>query len=58
LLQRLEASGSFNAPWAVVQAPTDFGGFSHSILVGQFGDGQILAFGAVFRENCGIRIIA
>ena len=47
LLQRLEASSSFNAPWAVVQAPTDFGSFSHSILVGQFGGGQILAFDAV-----------
>jgi uncharacterized protein (TIGR03118 family) len=47
LLQRLETSSSFNAPWGVVQAPTDFGSFSHSILVGQFGGGQILAFDAV-----------
>jgi uncharacterized protein (TIGR03118 family) len=47
LLQRLETSSSFNAPWGLVQAPTDFGSFSHSILVGQFGGGQILAFDAV-----------
>lgn len=47
LLQRLENSSSFDAPWGLVQAPTDFGSFSHSILVGQFGGGQILAFDAV-----------
>ena len=47
LLQRLETGSSLNAPWGLVQAPTDFGSFSHSILVGQFGDGQILAFDAV-----------
>jgi uncharacterized protein (TIGR03118 family) len=47
VLQRLETSSSFNAPWGLVQAPTDFGRFSHSILVGQFGSGQILAFDAV-----------
>jgi uncharacterized protein (TIGR03118 family) len=47
VLQRLERSSSFNAPWGMVQAPTDFGTFSHSILVGQFGGGQILAFDAV-----------
>jgi uncharacterized protein (TIGR03118 family) len=47
VLQRLETSSSFNAPWGLVQAPTDFGSFSHSVLVGQFGGGQILAFDAV-----------
>ena len=47
LLQRLEAGSSFNAPWGLVLAPTDFGSFSHSILVGQFGSGEILAFDAV-----------
>ena len=47
LLQRLENSSSSNAPWGLVQAPTDFGSFSHSILVGQFGNGRILAFDAV-----------
>jgi uncharacterized protein (TIGR03118 family) len=47
VLQRLQTNSSFNAPWGLVQAPTDFGSFSHSILVGQFGGGQILAFDAV-----------
>lgn len=47
LLQQLETGSFFDAPWGLVQAPTDFGSFSHSILVGQFGGGQILAFDAV-----------
>jgi uncharacterized protein (TIGR03118 family) len=47
LLQRLEVGSWFNAPWGLVLAPTDFGSFSHSVLVGQFGSGEILAFDAV-----------
>jgi len=31
-------------------AKASFGGFSHSILVGRFGGGQILAFDAVTRR--------
>jgi hypothetical protein len=46
-LQRLEVGSWFNAPWGLVLAPTDFGIFSHSVLVGQFGSGEILAFDAV-----------
>jgi len=33
-----------NAPWGVAAAPSDFGAFSHDILVGNFGSGEILAF--------------
>ena len=47
LIQRLEIGPLLNAPWGIVFAPTDFGSFSHSILVGQFGSGQILAFDAI-----------
>ena len=47
LLHRLEHGNWFNAPWGLVQASSDFGAFSHSILVGQFGSGEILAFNAV-----------
>jgi uncharacterized protein (TIGR03118 family) len=46
LLLRLERGSWFNAPWGLVQASTDFGTFSHSILVGQFGSGEIAAFDA------------
>lgn len=28
-------------------APTDFGTFSHKVIVGQFGSGEILAFDAI-----------
>jgi uncharacterized protein (TIGR03118 family) len=44
LLRRLQYGAWFNAPWGLTQAPSDFGQFSHDILVGQFGSGQILAF--------------
>ena len=47
LSQHLETNSSMNAPWGIVQAPGDFGSFSHSILVGQFGGGPILAFDPV-----------
>lgn len=47
LLLRLQSGQWFNAPWGIAQAPTDFGVYSHDILVGQFGSGQILAFDPV-----------
>ncbi len=47
LLLRLEHGDWFNAPWGLTLAPSDFGTFSHRILVGQFGSGEILAFDAV-----------
>ena len=46
-LMQLQAGDWFNTPWGLVLAPNDFGTFSHKILVGQFGSGQILAFDAV-----------
>jgi uncharacterized protein (TIGR03118 family) len=47
VLLRLERGAWFNAPWGLVQVSTDFGTFSHSIVVGQFGSGEILAFDSV-----------
>ena len=47
VLLQLQRGSWFNAPWGLVQASTDFGTFSHSIIVGQFGSGEILAFDAV-----------
>jgi uncharacterized protein (TIGR03118 family) len=44
LLLRLESGWWFNGPWGIAQAPTDFGAYSHDILVGQFGSGQIHVF--------------
>ena len=47
LLHRLQWTKWFNAPWGMAQAPSDFGIYSHDILVGQFGSGMILAFDPV-----------
>jgi uncharacterized protein (TIGR03118 family) len=44
LVQRLEHGWFFNAPWGVTLAPADFGVFSHRLLVGNLGDGNIHAF--------------
>jgi uncharacterized protein (TIGR03118 family) len=43
-LSRLERGPWFNAPWGMAMAPGEFGEFSHSLLVGMFGSGQIAAF--------------
>ena len=37
LLTRLEHGVWLNAPWGVALAPLDFGGFSHDLLIGEFG---------------------
>jgi uncharacterized protein (TIGR03118 family) len=47
LLMRLQHGDWFNAPWGLTLAPSDFGAFSHKVIVGQFGSGEILAFDAV-----------
>jgi uncharacterized protein (TIGR03118 family) len=47
LLLRLEHGPFLNAPWGITQAPSDFGVFSHRLLIGNFGDGRIHAFNAV-----------
>ncbi|HUL33840.1 MAG TPA: TIGR03118 family protein [Candidatus Eisenbacteria bacterium] len=40
----LEHGPWMNSPWGVVRTPRDFGRFSNSILVGNFGSGWIAAF--------------
>lgn len=47
LINRLEHGWWLNAPWGMTQAPSDFGIYSHDILVGQFGAGTISAFDPV-----------
>jgi len=41
---RLEHGPWMNSPWGVAWTPRDFGAFSNSILVGNFGSGWIAAF--------------
>lgn len=36
--------GLLNAPWGLVTTPENFGRFSNMVLVGNFGDGSIVAF--------------
>jgi uncharacterized protein (TIGR03118 family) len=43
-VKRLISGGSLNSPWGLVLAPHDFGAFSKSLLVGNFGDGAINAY--------------
>jgi uncharacterized protein (TIGR03118 family) len=44
LLQRLASAGPLNAPWGIARAPVGFGGPSGQIIVGNFGDGRVLAY--------------
>jgi uncharacterized protein (TIGR03118 family) len=46
-LAHLEQGSWFDAPWGVALAPSDFGEFSHSLLIGNFGSGKIAAFNPV-----------
>ena len=43
-LKRIATNGSLYAPWGITLAPATFGGIGGALLVGQFGDGQILVY--------------
>jgi uncharacterized protein (TIGR03118 family) len=44
LMRRLVSHGRLNAPWGLAKAPANFGKFSNSLLVANFGDGTIDAY--------------
>ena len=50
LIARVAQRGQLNSPWGLALAPASFGRFGGDLLVGNFGDGQITAFG---REPTG-----
>lgn len=50
-VKRLASNGTLNSPWGVTMAPSNFGMFSSSILVGNFGDGTINAFDPSTNTN-------
>jgi uncharacterized protein (TIGR03118 family) len=57
LLQRFasnDPAGPLEEPWAVSQAPGNFGEFSNALLVGNFGDGKISAFDLETRQYLGL----
>jgi uncharacterized protein (TIGR03118 family) len=43
---RLQHGNFMNAPWGIALAPSNFGALSNMLLVGQFGNGTIVAFDA------------
>lgn len=45
LVRRLVTRGALNAPWGLALAPASFGQFGGALLVGNFGDGYINAYG-------------
>ncbi len=47
LLMKLQRGSWLNAPWGLAIAPSDFGPYSHCVLVGNFGNGWIAAFDPV-----------
>jgi uncharacterized protein (TIGR03118 family) len=49
----LQTGPWLNAPWGVVWTPRDFGTFSNSILVGNFGSGKIAAYNGFTHEFIG-----
>ncbi len=44
LLHRLQHGPWLNSPWGLALAPNDFGAFSHDLLVGQFGSGEVAVY--------------
>jgi uncharacterized protein (TIGR03118 family) len=44
IVQEFADAGHLNSPWGVAIAPKNFGPFSGTLLVGNFGDGTIAAF--------------
>ena len=54
LLQRMQHGAWFNAPWGMAIAPSDFGAFSHDVLVGEFGSGQIAVFNPITGKFVGM----
>ena len=44
LIKRVITRGQLNAPWGLAVAPADFGKFSNTLLISNFGDGSINAF--------------
>jgi uncharacterized protein (TIGR03118 family) len=58
LIQLLEGGWWFNGPWGMTAAPSDFGAYSHDVLIGNFGSGEILAFNPVDGKYLGMLLDA
>jgi len=47
LLKRLITGGALNLPWGVTIAPAGFGAYSNDLLIGNNGNGEILAYNPI-----------
>ena len=45
-IKRIATGGDLFAPWGLTLAPGNFGSFSNDLLIGNFGNGEILAYDA------------
>jgi uncharacterized protein (TIGR03118 family) len=52
-LTELQPGPWMNAPWGIALSPSDFGAFSHRLLIGNFGSGNIHAFNAITGRHEG-----
>ncbi len=43
-IKRIASGGALFSPWGLTIAPANFGSFSNDLLVGNFGNGEILAY--------------
>lgn len=43
-IERFATGGPLEAPWGVTLAPSEFGMYSNDLLIGNFGNGDILAY--------------
>jgi uncharacterized protein (TIGR03118 family) len=51
--RRLVTNGALNSPWGMAIAPSFFGEYSNTLLVGNFGDGKINAFDVASGKQVG-----
>jgi uncharacterized protein (TIGR03118 family) len=52
-LARIATGGSLFAPWGITLAPATFGSFGGDLLIGQFGDGEILVYDPSTDQSLG-----
>jgi uncharacterized protein (TIGR03118 family) len=50
-LARIATGGSLYAPWGITMAPAGFGSFGGDLLIGQFGDGEILVYDPTHNDQ-------
>ena len=54
LIRRFEHGRWLSSPWGLTMTPSDFGSFSHTILVGMFGNGGIAAYNFLTGKFLGL----